>query len=354
MTPVVSVLMPVYNGERFLRQAIDSVLGQTFRDFELVVVDDGSTDATPRILKSCDDTRLKVVRIPHSGLVAALNAGFAGCSGRYVARMDADDSSYPERFARQVEHLDAHTDVDVVTCWSDLLDEDGKVVGRMTGGVGEDMILELAGGNEIVHGSVMVRRASLPPPPVYAKPPEDYILWIRLSREGRRFHALPEVLYGFREHGGRHSLVKAASQSRGIVEVQWPLLEECSASRNLEDPAVRARLIRGWGRVGGAAYRSGHPQLGREAYRQFRKLARAARDELVAAGTLTGAESLVWGGCPFGERLSLRLLQLRLRPTWLSSYRDLVLSFPFVQSLVSSHMDRTAKLTRRHHRGSLW
>jgi hypothetical protein len=325
--------MPVYNGERYLRLALDSVLGQTLGDFELIVVDDGSSDSTPQLLASYRDARLQIVPTPHGGLIAALNAGLAHCTGTYIARMDADDVSYPDRLARQADFLDAHTDVDLVTCWSDLLDEQGGTVGRMTGGLADDMILELAGGNDIVHGSIMVRRASLPPPPVFTHPPEDYRLWLALARAGKRFACVPESLYGFREHRQRHSLVQAQSQSRGIVDVQWPLLEECTASRNLDDPAVRSRLILGWGRVGGAAYRSGQPERGRTAYRRFRELAGGTHDELTLAATVTGAESLVWGGCPFRQRLALRLLELRLRPARLDSYRKLLLALPFAESL---------------------
>jgi hypothetical protein len=329
--PLVSVLMPVYNGARYLPAAVDSILGQSLRDLEFVVIDDGSTDETPAILSRYADRRLKLRRLEHVGLVAALNAGVDACSAPYIARMDADDLSYPDRLRRQADHLQSDPRCDLVTCYSDLLDHHGRVVGCTQGGVAPDMILELAGGNEIVHGSVMIRRSSLPSP-AYPRPPEDYWLWEHMARVGRVFHCIPEPpMYGFREHGDRYSLVKAESQSRGVVEVQWPLLEECSATRDLADQHVRGRLLVGWGRVGGAAYRSGQPDRGHNAFRRFMELARTVSNGPLVAPLLTGAESLIWGGCPFAERIALRLLELRLRPLAGSSYRKLLLAMPGVE-----------------------
>lgn len=108
--PRISCLLPVYNGERFLAEAVESVLAQTFEDFELIVVNDGSTDGTSAILAgyAAADARVRIVDRPNGGIVAALNTGLAECRGEYVARMDADDISLPGRFAFQVDYLDTH------------------------------------------------------------------------------------------------------------------------------------------------------------------------------------------------------------------------------------------------------
>jgi len=316
-----------------LQAALDSVLGQTFRDFEFEVIDDGSTDSTPQILENCRDPRLKVTRISHSGLIDALNEGVARCSGTYIARMDADDLSYPERLAHQIEFLEAHPDVDLVTCASDLLDDAGRVVGRTAGGVGDDMILELAAGNRIVHGSIMVRRAALPVEPIYTVAPEDYRLWARMARAGSRFGSVPEVLYGFREHAGRYSLTHARSQSVGIVEVQWPLLEECASTRDMSRLDVRARLLRGWGIVAGAAYCAGDRQRGDAARQRFLELADETWDGEFAAAAEHGIEAMIWGGCPWQHAWRLRWLQWRHRPATWTSYRNLLLTLPPVRGL---------------------
>ena len=97
MQPRISILMPVWNGEKFLAAAVDSLLAQTFTDFELLVVDDGSTDATPEILRAYSDPRLRVVRLDHAGIVVALNHGLAQARAEWIARQDADDLSEPRR-----------------------------------------------------------------------------------------------------------------------------------------------------------------------------------------------------------------------------------------------------------------
>ena len=110
--------MPCFNAERTLLEALESLIEQTFTDFEVIAVDDGSTDATPQVLQEWGDRdrRLHIISRPHAGLVHALNAGLEACRAPYVARMDADDRSYPERLALQVAFLEAHPEVSVVSC----------------------------------------------------------------------------------------------------------------------------------------------------------------------------------------------------------------------------------------------
>ena len=109
--PEVSVLMAVYDGMPYLPEAVESILGQTFEDWELVIVDDGSTDASARYLDALTDPRIHVIRQPNAGLAPALNRGLAACRASYTARMDADDISHPTRLEKQVAYLDAHAEV---------------------------------------------------------------------------------------------------------------------------------------------------------------------------------------------------------------------------------------------------
>jgi glycosyltransferase involved in cell wall biosynthesis len=108
--PKVSCLLPVYNGEQFIEEAVRSLLAQTLKNFELVVVDDGSTDSTPRKLAAlnAEDQRLRILRQANGGIVAALNAGLGLCRAGYIARMDADDVAAPDRFEFQADYLDRH------------------------------------------------------------------------------------------------------------------------------------------------------------------------------------------------------------------------------------------------------
>src|SRR5262249_10266218 len=114
--PKVSVAMSVHNGERFLAEATDSILGQTFRDFELILVDDGSTDGSGAIADAYQrkDTRVRVIHQHKFGLVAALNQACEQARGEYIARMDADDVAIPDRLVRQVAFMDAHPEVAVL------------------------------------------------------------------------------------------------------------------------------------------------------------------------------------------------------------------------------------------------
>src|SRR5688572_27419114 len=115
--PIVTVLLPTYNAAGWLESAVDSVLNQTLRDIEVVVMDDGSTDATSGILARYTDARLRIIRDDNRGLVAVLNRGIELANGRYIARMDADDIACPTRLATQVAFLDAHRAVGICGTW---------------------------------------------------------------------------------------------------------------------------------------------------------------------------------------------------------------------------------------------
>jgi len=112
---VVSVVMPVYNAEKFLREAIDSILAQTFSDFEFIIINDGSTDGTKEIILSYDDPRIVYLENEQNyGICVTLNRGLDEARGKYIARMDSDDISMPERFAKQVEYMDSHSEIGVL------------------------------------------------------------------------------------------------------------------------------------------------------------------------------------------------------------------------------------------------
>jgi len=125
--------MPVYNGEKFLQQAVDSILAQTFKEFEFIIIDDGSSDRSPEILETYrkHDSRIRVHRQPQNkGLVEALNTGCQLATGDYIARMDADDISLPERFTKQIQYLDANPQVGFVGTWIDYINEHDQLQPR--------------------------------------------------------------------------------------------------------------------------------------------------------------------------------------------------------------------------------
>ena len=139
--PKVSVIMTVYNGERYLQEAVDSILVQTFKDFEFIIVDDGSTDNTAEVLADCKDPRIKVVKQEHQGMAQGRNRGVEEACGEYIAIMDADDVSLPERLEVLADFLDQRKDVGGVSTGSLLANEHGEVTG-IRGGIDSKEILE--------------------------------------------------------------------------------------------------------------------------------------------------------------------------------------------------------------------
>ena len=188
MAPSVSVILAVYNGERHLQDSLNSVLAQTFTDFELIVVDDGSTDRTMEILAAVEraDPRIVVVRQENRGLTASLIRGVGLARGTYVARQDADDISKPERFERQVAHLDAHPAVAALGTSADVIDRSGTVVGALTTAYGAQAVKYglVTSRTSPVHGSIMMRRDAHEMGGGYReafRACQDYDLWLRLS-----------------------------------------------------------------------------------------------------------------------------------------------------------------------------
>src|SRR5579864_8737730 len=133
MTPKVSVLLAVHDGEPYVHEAVRGVLKQTFREFEFLVVDDASTDNTVAIVDSFADPRIRILRNEHNlGQVPSLNRGLLEARGEYVARIDADDVSLPRRLERQVALLDAQPEVALVGAWMSLVDDSGRPITRLT------------------------------------------------------------------------------------------------------------------------------------------------------------------------------------------------------------------------------
>ena len=245
MTPRVSVILPVRDGERFLREALQSVLAQTLDDFELLVVDDGSTDGTAAILDEVQDDRLRVLRQGPLGLVAALNLGIAEARAPYLARMDADDVSLPERLERQVAYLEECARVALVVPGVETIGRDATVALP-----GDDAALRrrLLLRNPFTHGSVVVRADAVARGGGYRTDygaNEDYDLWRRIAREWE-LGALPDVLYRYREHPGAVTQSRVEERVRSRERLRDELWREPSllrAIRRDRDPVERRALL---------------------------------------------------------------------------------------------------------------
>lgn len=202
--PTISVLLPVYNGERHLARALQSVLDQSFTDFELLVLDDGSRDGAPAILKrfAAADGRIRLVSRENRGLVATLNELIGMARGRYLARMDADDIALPDRFARQVAFLDAHPEVVCLGGAQALIDEEGRYLTDLVPPTGDAGIQAriLAGHGAICHPTAMIRAEAMAAAGGYdpaMRHCEDLDLWLRLGEIGRLAN-LAEVVLKYR------------------------------------------------------------------------------------------------------------------------------------------------------------
>ena len=205
MTPLISVVMPVRDGARWLGEAIASVQGQTLADFELIIVDDGSADDSPRIIeaKGRSDPRIRVVRQERLGLASALNRGLSESHGRLIARLDADDRAHPERLERQRRHLDDHPEIGLLGTWADRIDEEGLSRGALQPPTRPEQLAPLlARMNPFLHSSIMLRATVLQKVGFYRpafEGAEDYDLWLRVS-EVVKLANLPECLLQYRSH----------------------------------------------------------------------------------------------------------------------------------------------------------
>jgi Glycosyl transferase family 2 len=218
MTPQVSVVMPVRNGERFLREALDSTLAQTLDELELIVVDDGSIDGTPAMLADAArrDSRIRVHRQEPGGLTVAINAGCAMAQAPLIARMDADDVMLPDRLERQVAYLDAHADIALLGGGIILVDEAGREIDREPGRSQLDFLTR----NELTHATVTMRAVAFRALGGYRlDQSEDYDLWLRFD-ERHGVAAIADPVIRYRLHPGQFSVTALERQALGFLCVR--------------------------------------------------------------------------------------------------------------------------------------
>jgi len=216
--PILSVVMSVYNGEAFLREAVDSVLGQTFGDFEFIIIDDGSTDQTPQIL--CDyakrEPRVRVFHQRNQGRAEALNSGVDLATAPLIARMDADDVSFPQRFEQQVEFMRTRPEVGLLGAAVDIIAQDGRKIGAHQPPF-EDATLRatLLRHNPFRHPTLMMRKEAVLAVNGYRKAlldVDDYDLILRMA-ERTRMANLRECVLSYRVHPNQASVVNIKHQA---------------------------------------------------------------------------------------------------------------------------------------------
>lgn len=230
--PLVTALMPVYNGEKYLREAIDSILAQTFTDFEFLIINDGSKDQSEKIIRSYKDKRIRLINnTKNLGFSATVNRGLDLAKGKYIARMDCDDLSAPTRLEKQVAFMEKHPDYGVCGTLFALIDENRQI--NEMGGVkmlgDEDLKTAMLFGNVFAHGETMIRKSVLDKyhfryNPEFT-PCEDYDLWARMS-EVTKFKTLQEVLYFYMVHPHGMSGVQSERLQQQVTRISTRLREK--------------------------------------------------------------------------------------------------------------------------------
>ena len=223
-SPAISVILPVYNAEAYVREAVESILNQTFTDFELIIINDGSADGSGAILRelAARDARIVLVERPNGGLVSALNEGLEMARADLSARMDADDVAMPERFALQHARMIEEPELAVLGSFFHIMDRDGAII-RLY----DDLPLTPAAAMRFVkhrcpvhHPTVTMRRDAVLKAGGYRKAfshAEDYDLWLRMSDLGYAIANLPQPLLNYREHGANVSAVHWQAQVRSGI-----------------------------------------------------------------------------------------------------------------------------------------
>jgi len=207
----VSIVMSAYNCESFLKQALDSIMNQSYTEFELILIDDASTDSTKIIIQNFAGKYSRISAIyndVNQGLTANLNTAISLAKGEYIARMDADDISLPSRIQKQIKFLDEHPEIDLVGSAAYDINEYGEEIQlRQSPNLHDDIIALLPKANPITHSTVMFRKESFASIGYYNeayRTTQDYDMWFRAAGKGLKFHNLQEILLKYRMDNNYH------------------------------------------------------------------------------------------------------------------------------------------------------
>ena len=245
----VSVVIPVHNGERYLSQAIESVLAQTHRDLELLIVDDGSTDGSRAVAEryAREDARVRVLAQPNRGVAAAGNRGLEEARGEWVARLDADDLFLPDKLERQLAFVRRHPDVSIAGTLGHFIDARGRVLGLVNGEgpfTRAEFEAMAARGEPVffVHSSTLMHRETVLAAGGYREQfiqAEDIDLWLRVAERGHLLLKMPEPLVLYRLHAESLTMSRNAEQKR---QHRWVMACAEARRKGREEPSLEAFL----------------------------------------------------------------------------------------------------------------
>ncbi len=249
MKPALTVLTTVYNGRSYLTECIDSVLNQTYKDFEFLIIDDASTDDSLDIIRSYKDPRIKIIENEENiGQVPSLNKGLKIAEGKYIARLDQDDVSLPKRLEEQTDYLERHSDISILCSWEITIDSNGKKVRQWKSEIkdyGVFLATVMLGLCPVWHPSVMFRKDDIMKlggfDSSYA-PAEDYQLWSRMALNRLNGAIVPHFHLLQRVHENRQSVLHEDKQLNSTYRAHKELVSKFMPDTNIDCLAALLRL----------------------------------------------------------------------------------------------------------------
>lgn len=227
--PLISVIIPVYNGEKTIQETIESVLNQTFIDLELIVINDGSQDATLKVVERIQDSRLKVFSYPNAGQSTSRNRGISLATGEYISFIDADDLWTPDKLEAQLKALQANPKAAVAYSWTDWIDESSHNLGKGSRNTEQgEVFAKLLLNDFVANGSnVLIRRQALNEVGGFdasVTPAEDWDMWLRLAVH-YEFVAVqsPQVLYRISPNSASFNVWKMETSSLRVIEKAYTI-----------------------------------------------------------------------------------------------------------------------------------
>ncbi len=241
--PKITVLMPVYNCELYIKEAIDSILNQTFSDFEFLIIDDVSVDKTVSIIKEYKDSRIQLIEKPvNSGLINSLNYGLKVAKGKYIARMDGDDISLPDRFQKQLEILENNPDIKACGCWLKEFGYSNKIINHKENH--DEIVSRLLLSCSMSLCSAMFDRSwvtdfKFDKTKLHV---EDYDFWSKMAWNGK-FYNIQEILYNYRIHELQVSTVYKPIQIQGDIDIKLFLFKKLKYNTEVFSDEIIAKML---------------------------------------------------------------------------------------------------------------
>lgn len=248
MQPQISIVMPIYNSSLYLKESIESVLNQTFEDFEFIIIDDGSTDNSFDIIKTYQDKRINLQGLNHD-YIGSLNHGMRLAKGKYIVRMDSDDKMLPYRLQKQFNFMESNPEITVCGCWFQTFGINNNIYQLET--KHDDIICNMLSGNPMCHPSVIMRADILSSifynkgKDIYDKSfiyAEDYKLWYDIIKEGQLLANIPEVLMLYRCSDKQSSRKECNLSFKAALKVRMAYLKDVCRWILLKDSTYLSRL----------------------------------------------------------------------------------------------------------------